>query len=495
VYTVILADDEPYILQGLEKKIDWTGTGFTIVGKASDGEMCLSLIDTCKPDLVITDIRMPGINGLQMMEKIRSRNDETLVIFMSGYSEFEYAREALELGALSYLLKPIGKKDLSLVLQKAREKIELKKSENRTRAERAADDMLDFLANLPIGIDPNVITEKLGLAGKYDTYLCIAEEIDGADSIVPRCCSEQIECITLNPASSMLIHIINLPASKTESFVRTISRSLEGKSGSVGISSEETQIHKLSEMIRSAKSACFSSFVNGQAGCYCSPGNKEPVLATILQDFEMLFSLGNEGKLHRLIDEFKALSVAENPAMQEIVMFFNGIIDQCNHYSTSRRIPFYADTPVTDSEQLYRKYSNLQNMVEHLHDVVHELFESTAHGALIRDSSADTVVAIKQYIRKNLDTDLFADALATIFHAEKNQLASLFKSETGKSLTEFVREARIDHACFLLQHTRISIQEISDMCGFSDYFYFAKQFRRVKGITATEYRKKRTIQH
>ena len=494
MHSVILADDEPYILQGLEKKIDWTSMGFQIVAKASNGEECLQLINMHRPDLVITDIRMPGINGLHLLERIRSRNDEILVVFISGYSEFEYARKALELGALSYLLKPIGKQELRHVLEKAFERIEGRRSESRAKMERAADETLEFLANLPPGIDSSIILDKLQLKGRYDSFLCIAEEPRDDGSILQRCSNDHIEITTLRPGTAVWIHILNIPVSEVERLVSEILHLRNDSGCSVGISRSETKLHKISELIRNAKNACFSSFVTGAAGCYRSATSPEPILQMIMNDFEMLFTMGNEGKLHRLMDEFSTMCQAERPSMQEIVAFYNGVMDMSNRYSISRKMPFYADAPVADTEQLYRKFTNIQNMVEHLHDVIHELFESTARGALIRDSSADTVAAIKQYIRKNLDADLSAESLSGIFHAEKSQLAALFRSETGKSLNEFIREARIDHACFLLQHTHMSIQEISDMCGFSDYFYFAKQFKREKGVTATEYRKRRLSQ-
>lgn len=116
MYTVFLADDERWILFGLKKLIEKTGLPFQVIGEATNGVNALEELEGKKPDILFSDIRMPGLDGLTLLEKIREKKLQTKVVFISGYAEFEYARRALQLDAFDYLLKPIEQDKLAEVL-------------------------------------------------------------------------------------------------------------------------------------------------------------------------------------------------------------------------------------------------------------------------------------------------------------------------------------------------------------------------------------------
>ena len=119
-YNVVIIDDEPWtreVVRGLGK---WDEYGLQVIGEASDGEFGLELIRQVKPDIVITDIRMPHINGLDLIRKLREEGNDSLVVFISGYDEFEYARTAVALDAFSYILKPIKEDELNDQLLKCK---------------------------------------------------------------------------------------------------------------------------------------------------------------------------------------------------------------------------------------------------------------------------------------------------------------------------------------------------------------------------------------
>ena len=125
MYKVVIADDEVWVAIGIKKLIHRSSLPFEVVGEAANGIKALELVRELQPDLLITDIRMPGLNGIGLVKRIRGGNDLIQVIFISGYAEFEYAKEGLRLGALDYLLKPVEEESLREVLsryQAAREK-------------------------------------------------------------------------------------------------------------------------------------------------------------------------------------------------------------------------------------------------------------------------------------------------------------------------------------------------------------------------------------
>lgn len=115
---VFIVDDEIWIIIGLKKMIEKSGLPFQVIGEANNGVSALEEIEEKKPDVLFTDIRMPGYNGLELMGKLNEANMDMKVIFISGYADFEYAQSAVRLGAFDYLLKPIDQDMLSHVLER-----------------------------------------------------------------------------------------------------------------------------------------------------------------------------------------------------------------------------------------------------------------------------------------------------------------------------------------------------------------------------------------
>ena len=119
---VLIADDEVKVIQLIEYLVDWSSFGMEIIGRVHDGEKALEMICFLKPDVVITDIRMPGLIGIELVQKTQEAGLHPFFVMISGYSEFEYAQKAIQLGVEDYLLKPLRKKDLEAVLLKILEK-------------------------------------------------------------------------------------------------------------------------------------------------------------------------------------------------------------------------------------------------------------------------------------------------------------------------------------------------------------------------------------
>ena len=120
MYKVVVADDEVWVGVGIKKMISRSGQPFEVVGEASNGIQAYRLVKEKEPDILITDIRMPGLNGLELMHKLMDEKIMIKVVFISGYAEFEYAKEALRMGAFDYLLKPVEEESLRAILERYR---------------------------------------------------------------------------------------------------------------------------------------------------------------------------------------------------------------------------------------------------------------------------------------------------------------------------------------------------------------------------------------
>src|SRR3989304_1783586 len=130
-YKVFLVEDEIVTREGIRDNVDWKINSFEFCGEAPDGEIAWPLLQTVKPDVLITDIRMPFMDGLQLSQIVRDRMPATKIIILSGHDEFEYAQKAIKLGVSEYLLKPVSVQDLHHVLQKVASELDQKRQEQQ----------------------------------------------------------------------------------------------------------------------------------------------------------------------------------------------------------------------------------------------------------------------------------------------------------------------------------------------------------------------------
>ena len=123
MYTVIVADDEEELRQALIRRVDWESIGFQVVGEAENGVEALELVEKYEPDLLLTDIRMPFVSGIELARQVREVQPATQIAFLSGFDDFTYAQQAIQYNIVSYLLKPISAAELTEELKKIKEKI------------------------------------------------------------------------------------------------------------------------------------------------------------------------------------------------------------------------------------------------------------------------------------------------------------------------------------------------------------------------------------
>lgn len=130
MYKVIIADDEPWTLYRLQNLVSWHTLGFELSGTATDGLSALELIKGTQPDLLLSDIRMPGLDGLALVREVKSVSPNTTVIFVTGFSEFSYAQEAIRQGVFDFLVKPVRKEDLTTALERTLDYLKKKSNES-----------------------------------------------------------------------------------------------------------------------------------------------------------------------------------------------------------------------------------------------------------------------------------------------------------------------------------------------------------------------------
>ena len=131
-YRVVLADDEPEVLRSIQRTLDWEKYGFSVVGAFLNGLDVLEFLENHDVDIVFTDIRMPFMDGIELMHKIKEKYPYIKLVIISGYDDFQYAKEALIHGVLDYILKPINAREMSEVLQKVKDKMDTELEEKQS---------------------------------------------------------------------------------------------------------------------------------------------------------------------------------------------------------------------------------------------------------------------------------------------------------------------------------------------------------------------------
>ena len=146
LYRVLLVDDEEDIREGISRKMDWLGLGFSLVGEAANGQDALELAESLRPDVILTDIKMPFMDGLELCRILTDRLPAARFVVFSGFDAFEYAKQAIQMNVVEYILKPINADELSAVLRRLKDQLD------RERAERRNVELLRsrYTENLPV---------------------------------------------------------------------------------------------------------------------------------------------------------------------------------------------------------------------------------------------------------------------------------------------------------------------------------------------------------
>ena len=225
MYRVFLADDEPWVLLGLKNMIDWRENNFVICGEATDGFKAWERICNTRPDLVISDIQMPGISGIELISRIREEGMDTEVVIISGYSEFEYAREGLKYGCADYLLKPVDEEDLIKCLKNIRERCTRKTKENGQRPEENKGPVQD-------GWQSEAKMAQSMLRYMQDNYAEVTQQLLAEEFKMSVSAVSQV--IKRNPTKSYSDHLLSIRMQKAQELLRSTADSIETIAEKVG---------------------------------------------------------------------------------------------------------------------------------------------------------------------------------------------------------------------------------------------------------------------
>jgi two-component system response regulator YesN len=520
LYKVILVEDEIVTREGIRDNVNWTAHGFQFSGDASDGEMALSLVESIKPDLIITDIKMPFMDGLQLSKIVRERMPWIKIVILSGHDEFEYAHEAIHLGIKEYLLKPVTVEILQNVLDKMVKQLDQEWEEQQRR--KLLEDQVEenlailrerFLHKLIVGaVSSSEAMEKsqqlgLDLMGRY--YLVVLIKAELADR------SEQFDYDEYTLVQQIVTGlVVNNPdifllKKDWEEFVLLI------KGNSPEFVVEEKEL-VLSQMILGINKTRYSLTIGA--------GLPKERITHIYQSFIEAIegvqdaSNGHAGVIRNEVDSTKLLQLDKAAIdnylrcgiKEDIDSFFETFIQPLGDAalkSTLMKNYIFMDIVLATAKFINEMGGEIDQVVEGFDSIekilmnirnVEQLKEQVSRIMLSALSFRDTlsnkpyngmIKQAKEFISHYyMNPELSLNDVAAEVNLSPSHFSLVFSQENDLSFKEFLTEIRIHRAKELLRTTSLGATEIAIQIGYSDPHYFSYVFKKNTGMSPTDFR-------
>lgn len=490
MYKLYLLDDEPFILEGLKYIIDWEEYGFDVVGTSSNGEDGFNFIKNEDVDLIITDIMMPKMTGLELISNLKKINHNAKFIVLSAFQEFQYAKEAISMGAENYLTKPIDEDELIQTIEGVKKKIEKIKLEKVDTKIFKNDLILKLICNK----NNDGVLDRLRLEGVNLNYknLCVVilEFAEGGNinnNILNHIDNLNYEyCVNLQ---NQILIIMD-----KESINKDTLRNLKDDLSS--ITNEQIYISRgkyvdsidnLNCSYQSAKDIHEYKLVYPNISWIREYKEKSYNLENVdYIDFnhlkKLLLNKDNKESLNYIESIFSKLKKDENLTVKQIktksIEVFLNVYNYFNDSKIIKGLDLYLEK-VINSVNLDQIQLELNNMIKHRQSKLEET----------DDSISPIILKLLRNIEKNYSKDLNLKEISETYNINSIYLGQLFQKETGILFSDYLNNFRVNKAKNLLVETSLKAAEIGELVGYANKNYFYRKFKDIVGITPSEWRK------
>ncbi|MGO4545333.1 response regulator [Paenibacillus sp. 2TAB23] len=491
----VVFDDEYIVLQGLQTMINWSLFGIELNGTASDGLSALELFRKVRPDIILTDIRMPGMNGLELIEAVMREAPETYCIVFSGFNEFEYVRRAIQLGVADYLDKPITIASIEKAIRKVQEKfterqqtLAIKRRWDDTQLELLEKSILDLLLigdeAMPkwadfYGEDAKKVTGVTVIA--YSGHFMLSKH-------------EDYDAINIRYGQEKLIVVFHFGAPAGQIWDK-LEYEFDQTHTSMGIGSTYKAPGKAADSYKEAIRALRSATLLDTTGIvrFDELGVTMTVPKGILEwEESMILSIraGNKAGIMEQIEQFIRWVQLEKPdpeiVEREMLKFIYRALQAAKESGLNHKADEFQSRymPHLEIQHAAVRGQVLQWFRDQMHtiaDLSIESREKTKHS---------TVNQARVFIEQNLHRDLSLQEVADYVGLNATYLSVLFKDVVGESYIKFLTRCRMEKAkTWLLRGMKVN--EVSDKVGYHTYRHFSEVFKKSTGLTPGQYKEER----
>lgn len=524
MYKIVVLDDEINICNLIENLIDYDRWNIQLERKFTESTECLEYLKSNDVDIVISDIQMYCMTGLELLEKIREVNKKIHFIMISGYNYFDFARQAIQFGADNYLLKPINRKELNDALAAVIQKIDAETaqmneiSEAREHIESQAQELLarDFFNGSLFRQSKEKISREYRIEFPFDLFAVGILHVDVAttkyytDTLLIHKLHGKIADVLekLEVWKSILVHnnrnlyfLVNFPMEKKaglQSELRLYLAKQQDILGgekqillTVGLSNAYRWKDGIEAAVMEATAGVKSRLfippkrVITAAGIGYSDDNEKDSLADIQTEVRKYVETVNQDALYDYVKacfmEATREDVPVYARMDRVKQIAGVVLSEIrNTFTTTASWNLDSLDGIEGNFCSFREY----------HSYFLECMRSMMDSMIIDSDKMDkwAVAQVKRFIQDHYGSRLSLEILAKEVNLSPVYLGTLFKNSSGITITEYITGIRMDKAKELLKNTTQNINEIAEQVGFSDAKYFAKLFKKEIGVKPTEYR-------
>lgn len=501
---ILFVDDERLIRESMKTLIDWERVGCTQLEMADSAAHAIELMQSTAFDLVISDIVMQRMNGIELSKYIRTHFPETKVIILSAHEDFSMARGAIEAGVSQYLLKPIVPEELEQAIRQAGEEI--------FERQRKHDEVLE--TEKIVDLYRHVVTEGiwrelLSPAAKDSTRISSMLEVSGLARFEGRAACVLVSCGDVDEQEAHRLALGSLS---------TIMGSAKTEEKEYALVISEGSSAQELEQLRSRFSAANGTdalvvcgyFVDDLLllkNSYADAKRKQMLYAALSLDspvlqYEYERELKNDEKLEYLFRDLKVAFVYGGKSLpRKLDTFYACVLKYPGEKARGlleARLLLELYTQLKEKgaelpayELLMKQYAAIPQMDERKQMIA----QMAAHYVtdVAGNENRPQVLAenIKRYIDENYsDPDLSVRSIADSFFISNAYLSRIFKRTFGQTCIEYITKVRLDYACRLLENAEIRVADIAEKAGYSTAYYFSVQFKKVIGETPVEYRRR-----
>ena len=538
MYRVMIVDDEPLILAGIASLLDWKEYGCEISGKAANGQQALKLMEEQKPDIVITDIKMPGMDGIGFMKAVKERGwDDVIFILLTNLEEFSLARQALSLGAVEYLVKmELTEEKLADSLRLAMERREMKRKAEaagtavtvsreeavRGYIEKLLTDGGTFSGGASSGNASEASAQNQGEG--YDSCLrrpVLAiisfnygyegfssdftredqkKVISFAENIIEQMVKGYFDhsCLVRRELNSLVLVMSTDGIEDYREQIRSLGEKIISVvkdyfevSVSVAVSSRKESLGEFGALLYEAMSATNHYFYHSldpvvfySEECETSARHTGSFhIGFLKKDLSQAVALNDSGRLEEILDQVACLLREHNPSRQQAVNACANLYFFLSSFFEDGEEP---DFPyeVNIMEKLGRQgtLGQIIQWINWFKEAVSRILERR------RDTRVDKIAEmVREYVMEHYKERITLGQAAEALNISQGYLSTAFKKQSGESFTNYVSAIKIEKAKELIASHQYMMYEVSDLLGFDTPFYFSKVFKKVTGMSPKEY--------
>lgn len=522
LYTVVVADDEEELRQAVCRMTPWEELGFRLVGDAGNGLDALELVEALEPDLLLTDIRMPFISGIELARQVREVRPFMHIAFLSGFDDFEYAKQAIQYNIISYMLKPLTMDGLARELRQIREKIDTQFEQFREQSQRLSS-RENFL--LPLVLDDYAETHLSGVqlhaaavesgllrgGDDHPRYVVLVTTLSDGDG--GACASpatvRSVDLIARKYlrsagffAGGKVVTVLMGNSSDFEEYLHILTSELTQMAErvmhlhcSVGVSPEADRLDALHRAYRQAMEAL----------SYAEPGVSNLLFLSDMQPLteghadrmtdmvalvEAAFKSGDRARMERSLDQLVSMAHTERCGKDWLDMAALQLVSETYRILYSA-VGGEALTELQNRGLLpsfgfrYRPAAEVKQDLLAFCCCAMELLSAQQKkgGDLLCQRALD---AIAQHY---MDESLSLVSLSSMLDVSPNHLSACIKKYAGETFINILIRKRMDAARELLLTTPLKILEIAQRCGYSDQHYFSYCFKKYCGVSPNALRR------